>query len=156
MRIDLDNGKRPYWMRDEDTITARYYHYDPATPSRSRSFATGKNSKGGLEFRWGMDLAAVEIEGTHPYAVAATQGFTYNPGRLRTPPSDLDPTLPILFGDNSTTPHAYNAGCWEWLDKADDIIGYNGRGYCLVGDEHTQPNAEADDILNAMRAAALF
>lgn len=128
MKITIENGQRPSWLKDTDIILRRYY--GSFTAERSKAFATGQNTKFPhfTCFCWGAkDLNAIEIDDTHPYAVATSQGFTYNDGSSNSAPTDGDPSKSVLFRDGQTG--NYPSGS-EWHHPrahypANDIIGYH-------------------------------
>lgn len=113
MKITLDPpGQRPNWLKDEDVVLSRHW----------RRLGPDYTQEPAKKLLWEVPaLLAIEIEDTHPYAVATSKGFTYWPGG-ESAPEDWDSSGPILFrnGDITTT-----HGNWTWL--------HDGRGYDIIG-----------------------
>lgn len=117
MKITLDPpGQRPSWLKDDDVVVSKIY----GDWQTSHSYAC----KAVELVSWNdTDLLAIEIEDTHPYAVATSRGFTYWPGG-ESAPDDWDSECHVLLRDGTLWGPS-SLMFWPHAFDGRDIIGYH-------------------------------
>lgn len=129
MKITLTNGERPSWLKDDDLVLERFYTkhsgMNPGGRYNNAAHADGRaqDYPFGTAFSWSPDLEAIEIEDTHPYAVATSKGFKFNDGTSLGAPEDYDGT--VLFANGLVDDGDNTDWYWGWEKPAYyAIIGY--------------------------------